>query len=243
MNISEYKNIFENEESHFFYVSTHFLVTKLIKKYLGKRRGLKILDAGCGTGGLMKELSKIGDAVGIDYSLEAIKYAKMRGVPAKLGSVETIPLRDNQFDLVTCVDVIYHKQIKDDVRALKEIKRVLQPNGYLILRVPANKFLMSDHDRYVHTARRYSKTELKTKLQRAGFEIKFISFVHSPIFPLSLIKVSLERILVRKNSSSIGGMSPKLNFILTKLLMFEARLVSRGVAMPFGQGLIAVATK
>jgi len=55
MEKAEYKNIFENEEIHFYYVSTHKLILSLIKKYLLQKRHLKILDAGCGTGLLAKK--------------------------------------------------------------------------------------------------------------------------------------------------------------------------------------------
>ncbi len=249
MELSEYRNIFSNEKGHFFYVSTHYLVMELVKKYLPHPSPLllkeraKILDAGCGTGGLMKKLSKIGDVAGIDFNHEAVKFAKRRGVSVKLSTIERIPYRDNRFDLVTCVDVIYHKQVKDDMKALKEIRRVLKPNGFLILRVPANKFLMSAHDKHVHTARRYNKKELENKLHRAGFKIIHISFVHFPIFPLSLVRVGIEKLNNQRNSSSVGKVSPILNQILIWVLNFEAWLIAKGLVIPFGQGLIAVAMK
>ncbi|MBI3282733.1 class I SAM-dependent methyltransferase [Candidatus Curtissbacteria bacterium] len=216
---------------------------ELVKKYIWKRRGLKILDTGCGTGGLMKKLSKIGNVVGIDFNHEAIKFAKRRGISVKLSTIERIPFRDNRFDLVTCIDVIYHKQVKDDVKALEEIRRVLKPGGLLILRVPANKFLMSAHDKHVHTARRYNKKELASKLYRAGLKIVNISFVHLPIFPLSLVRVGIERLSNQRNSSSVGRVNPILNQIPTWVLNFEAWLIAKGLVIPFGQGLIAVAMK
>lgn len=243
MELSEYKNIYKNERSHFFYASTHYLVEKLARKYLGKWRGLKMLDAGCGTGGLMKRLSKVGDMVGIDFSLEAIKLAKRRGVSAKPGTVERMPFKDNQFDLVTCIDVIYHKQVKDDVKALKEIGRVLKPGGFLILRVPANKFLMSAHDVHVHTARRYDRKELVMKLRKGGLKTMFISYVHSPIFPISALRVAVEKLIKTTNKSSVGCVNPFVNTLFTLVLKLEAWLIAMGMVVPFGQGLIAVASK
>lgn len=241
MEIGEYKNIYQNESSHFFYTSTHYLVEKLIRKYAGNGK-LKILDAGCGTGGLLKKLSKLGKVVGIDFSPEAIKYAKKRGLDIKQASVQKIPFKKGSFDAVTSVDVLYHLAVTDDVAALGEIKRVLKPGGILVLRVPANKFLLSAHDVHVHTARRYDKRELVKKLRQAGLKIKFISYVQAPIFPISLIRVMRERLTRQSAASMVGKVNPILNLILATVLKLEAEMISGGITMPFGQGLFAVAT-
>ena len=240
MELAEYKNIYRNEGSHFFYVSTHYLIEKLVKKFSRGRR-LTILDAGCGTGGLAAKMGKFGKVVGIDFSSEALKFARKRGTAVKKASVDNLLFKHDAFDLVTSIDVIYHKSVKDDMKALKEIRRVLKPNGTLILRVPANKFLLSAHDRHVHTARRYGKSELVRKLAKAGFEVRLISFVHSILFPISLVKVMLEKTSGAGATSTIGRVNPILNAALTALLKFEACLIASGASPPFGQGLIAVA--
>ena len=241
MEISEYKNIFENEKTHFFYVSTHNLVASLISKWVG-RKELAILDAGCGTGGLMERLSRFGQVVGVDYNDEAIRYARKRGLTIRKASLTKLPFKNNHFDLVICIDVIYHRGVGDDVAATREIRRVLKPGGILILRVPANKFLLSAHDRHVHTARRYSKGELAEKIKLAGLVVRQISYVHSPIFLASLFRVALERLTHQADNSSVGRVNPVINQVLTMVLNLEGRLITNGLGLPFGQGLIAVAT-
>lgn len=242
MELTEYRNIYENEEKHFFYVSTHRLVLGLVKRWFPKGKRLVILDAGCGTGGLAVKLKRFGKVTAVDVSDEAIRFSKKRGVGALKASVDRLPFKNDQFDLVTSVDVIYHKMV-DDAAVLKEIMRVLKPGGLLILRVPANKFLMSAHDRHVHTARRYNKNELTKKLHQAGFKIELLSYVHSPIFPISLLRVVWERLAHKSAASTVGKVNPIINTILTSILEFEAELISRGVVMPFGQGLFVVARK
>lgn len=79
MNISEYRNIFENEETHFFYRANHEIFISLLDQYLPKHKKLKILDAGCGTGLFAKKLEKYGVVTGADISSEAIKFSKKRG--------------------------------------------------------------------------------------------------------------------------------------------------------------------
>lgn len=242
MEITEYRNVFENEATHFFYVSTHNLVIRLIGKWMEKKE-LVILDAGCGTGGMMKRLSNFGSVEGVDYSDEAIKYARKRGLTVRKASLIKLPFKGGSFDLVTCIDVIYHREIRNDVAALREILRVLKPGGVLILRVPANKFLLSTHDRHVHTARRYDKDELEKKVRKSGFLIEHISYVHSPIFPVNLLKIVTEKIARKPEASAVGRVNPLINKLLTVVLDIEGWLIAQGLAMPFGQGLILVARR
>lgn len=242
MNISEYKNIFDNEESHFFYVGNHRIVLSLLKQYVGNRRGIKILDAGCGTGLLAKKLKEFGKVWAVDPSEEAIKFARKRGVNVRKASVTKLLFKDRFFDAVTCIDVIYHKKVNDQ-KALQEIFRVLKPGGLLILRVPANKNLKLAHDTHVHTRERYDKEELRIKLESAGFQIEKLSFVNMLLLPLAFGRHLLERIKGGKHPASSIGKAPSfLNQMLLAGLSWEPFLL-RFSNIPFGLGLIAVCRK
>ncbi|MBI4091874.1 MAG: class I SAM-dependent methyltransferase, partial [Candidatus Levybacteria bacterium] len=88
MELLEYKNIYDNEEKHFFYRANHALFLSFIKDLKAKNvNALKILDAGCGTGLLAKKLGKFGDVAGVDISPQALFYAKKRGIRVKQASV------------------------------------------------------------------------------------------------------------------------------------------------------------
>ena len=243
MELTEYRNIYLNEESHFFYVSTHELIIRLIRKGVHKSEGLDILDVGCGTGGLAKKMEKFGSVSGIDGSEEAIKFCRKRGVNVIKASVDKMPFNDNSFDLITCVDVLYHKGVNDDVVALKEIKRILMKDGWLIIRVPAFNFLLSAHDRHVHTARRYTANELERKINQAGLSAKQISYVHSPIFILGLLRTLAERFHPNKQVSAVSKVNRFLNTALIFILNIEGRMIENGLRLPLGQGVIAVAKK
>lgn len=241
MNISEYKNIFDNEESHFFYVGNHKLVLSLLKESMGNRREIKILDAGCGTGLLAKKLKDFGKVWAIDLSEEAIKFARKRGLNARQASVTKLPFTDEFFDAVTSIDVIYHKKVNDQ-KALQEILRVLKPGGVLILRVPANKNLKLAHDVHVHTRERYDKEELRIKLKSAGFQIEKLSFVNMLLLPLAFGRHLLEGTKRDKPVSGIGRVPSFLNKILLAGLSWEPSFL-RFSNIPFGLGLIGVCRK
>lgn len=241
MHVSEYKNIFENEETHFFYTANHTIILALLEKFSPKKRVLKILDAGCGTGLLAKKLEKYGNVIGVDISPEALKFAKKRGTKAVLGSVDKLPFKDNSFDVVTSMDVIYHKQV-DDNKALLEFYRVLKPGGILILRVPANKWLRTNHDKHVHTRERYSRSELKNKLEKAGLIIRKLTYINLSLLPLAIISQLKESIFPKEVSSGVNKIPASINSQLNNILISEEKL-STYFNLPFGLGLIAVCQK
>jgi len=234
MEKQEYLNIFKNEARHFYYVCVHQLVHDFIRDY-GAGRKLEILDAGCGTGGLLIKLKDLGTVTGVDKSPEAINFAKKRGLKIKPASVEKLPFKSGYFDAVTSIDVIYHRWVKSDMKALLEMRRVLVSGGVLILRVPANPRMVSEHDRIVYTKRRYEKEELRQKLRNAGFEVKKLSYMHAILLPLGWLSRG-------QKYSAIGNLPDWLNRLLIWELEVENRIIKRW-SLPFGQGLVAVAIK
>lgn len=243
MEVAEYKNIYENEEKHFFYRANHALFLSFVSDLRTKNRPpLKILDAGCGTGLLAKKLEKFGQVTGIDISSRAIYFSKKRGVNVKKASVNKLPFESKTFDVVVSMDVIYHQKV-DDEKALREFFRVLKPGGLLLLRVPAIHLLFSSHDRFVHARERYIKSKLFKKLTNAGFEVEKISYMNSILFFPALAKVAFEKITgARHSSSGINRIPNILNQTIIVLSSVES-LILKHFSLPFGIGLFAVAKK
>lgn len=241
MEISEYQNIYQHEGEHFYYISNHKIILSLIKKY-APDKDLKILDAGCGTGLLTKRLSQFGKVVAIDIHPQAIRFSKERGINVRKASVNKLPFKDSSFDLIVCIDVLYHREV-DDQKALQEFYRILKPSGLLVLRVPANQWLNLAHDKYVHSRERYSKNELQQKLLKASFKIEKLSSVNLALLPVATISHLIQMIKPANNTKSFIGSSPALiNKILTVILSSESYLLN-WLDLPFGLGLIAVARK
>ncbi len=243
MELSEYRNIFEHEETHFYYVGTHNAVIELLKKYLPKKNGNIILDAGCGTGSLIKKIKSFGKIWGIDASSEALKFAKKNGLKNVLkASVEKIPFENNTFDAVISIDVLYHKEVKSDLKALREFKRVLKPGGILIIKNPAHNWLRGNHDIVIHTKRRYSSKQFGEKLHQAGFQIIQLSYINIFFFPLAIIKRLVESVLKTKPSSDVKSLPPQINRVLINIYNFETKLLTKGT-IPLGLSLFAIGRK
>lgn len=243
MDEREYENIFRHEPVHFYYQDTHALICDLVRRYAFYGKPLQILDAGCGTGFLSILLKSFGDVKGIDISKTAIRFAKKRGVKATLGTVEHIPYNNGVFDVIVSIDVLYHKSVRDDVRALSEFYRILKPGGFVILRLPAISWLRRCHDAYVGTARRYDKQELVHKLQRCGFSVRKASYVHGTLFIFALGVYLVEKLFSGLSPASNISSVPQPIHGMMRLLLRLERLIARYIEFPIGLGLVAVAEK
>lgn len=243
MKAMEFKNIYRNESTHYYYVDTHSLVIDLIKKYAPHGRLRSILDAGCGTGLLGTKLQQLGRVIGIDISPIAIRYAKKRGVHSRRASIEKLPFSSNTFDVVTSVDVLYHTQVKHDATAISETLRVLKPGGVFILRVPAVSWLKRNHDTYVCAKKRYDKADLYQLLHCSGFEILYVSYVQGVLLFFAFGAIVFEKLFRRAHySSDVFPLPAIVNATILFILKLE-RTIFRFVSLPVGLGLVAVAKK
>ncbi len=108
------------------------------------KKGQKVLDLGCGIGTFTIEFSKLGAlATGVDSSREALKTARrlaaLQGqTKAKflLADATRLPIKKNQYDLVVCADFIEHLNQEDYLKLLAEARRVLKPEGKLLIYTP-----------------------------------------------------------------------------------------------------------
>lgn len=93
------------------------------------------LDLGCGTGILN---TKISNLIGMDISLGMLEMAKKTAQKVVQGESENIPFKSKVFDVVFCFSVL---QSSDNLKkSIKEIRRVLKPNGLFIMTYLDKKF-------------------------------------------------------------------------------------------------------
>lgn len=238
-----YEEIFRNELTHAWYLGTRELMLKYLCQYANHQA--KILDAGSGTGGTIKFLQSKGftRVIGIDNSQTAIGYAKKGGIKnLKLGSVNKLPYLDKTFDVVICLDVLYHKKVIPAI-AMKEFNRVLKIGGTLYLQEPAYKFLKSNHDIVIETGRRFLKSEIENLAISSGFKIKKATYFNSIFLIPIIVKRFLETKVYKNNiQSDVKSLNPILNKIYLKILLLEAKLVNY-FSFPFGLSIILIGQK
>jgi SAM-dependent methyltransferase len=248
MNAAEYEAMYRVEDTLWWYTGMRRVSEALLSGIL--RPGMRILDAGCGTGGNLQWLRRFGQVWGIDLSSEAMRFCRERDLDTvSRASVLDLPFPHGAFDLVTSFDVIYHLDVADDVAALREVRRVLRPGGVALVRVPALEQLRSEHDAAVHTRQRYSLDELRAKLSSAGFVIERACYANTLLFPLA----AASRLIARRNGhlamargdehrSDVHPVSPVVNAVFGAAMRLEAALVGQ-VKFPVGLSAFAVARR
>jgi SAM-dependent methyltransferase len=247
MQPKEHQRMAQAEETnHFWFVGTRGIILALLEQALGPDLiGTRLLDVGCGTGYMLSRLDRGIRAVGLDFSPHALELAAERapGVELVRGSAYHLPFADASFDALLALDVIEH--LDDDLRASKEIARVLAPSGVAVIAVPAAPWLWSDHDVALEHRRRYDLPELELVLTQAGLRIERSGHFNTLLFPL---------VLARRFSAKLWSPpedSPKsdlvlppapINRSLQTILAIERFLVPR-VTFPFGVSCYAVVRK
>lgn len=242
MEESEYQKMYEAEDSHWWYVGLHELILYFVNREKSSKGPLKILDAGCGTGRLCQLMKEFGDVSGCDISDIALELCANRNISAFRTDLNFTDLGTEKYDVITSIDVLYHKQIQDDSDILMKFLKALKPGGVLILNLPAYNLLKSRHDLAVHTRERCTKSALTEKLKEAGFAIEKATYRIGFLFPV----IALYRLMQRrmdKPVSDVSMPSKPVNQLLLGLNRMENFFIEKVFTIPFGSSLFLVARK
>lgn len=240
MNINMYRIFFKIQQKHWWFVTKKEIVMDVIERYSNKLSLTPILDIGCGSGLMLKDLAELGETCGMDMSDDAIKFSKeiYNGEIKKGALPDNLPYEKYYFNLIVALDVIEH--IDDDLASLKAMRSRLKKNGMALITVPAYMFLWSAFDEMNEHKRRYTMSELREKIIEAGFEIEKISYFNTLLFPLVYIVRKLNNLMGRNGGSDVDMPNKLVNYICKKIFSIE-RYLLRMVSLPFGVSLIVVA--
>lgn len=241
MKLEEYARMYDAEEAQWWYSGMRGISRALLARHWRGRPGARLLDAGCGTGNNLVHLADLGRPIGVDVSEEALRLCQTRRVTVARGSVLSLPFREATFDLVTSFDVLYHRWVADDGAAVRELTRVLRPGGLLLVRVPALKLLWGAHDEAVLSRQRYTRAEVEALLRGAGLQVLRASYCNTLLFPVLLLRRTLDRLLDR-HGSDVGFLPAPIERLFRGLLGLEARLIPH-VSLPVGASVTALARK
>ncbi|MDO8660121.1 MAG: class I SAM-dependent methyltransferase [Candidatus Parcubacteria bacterium] len=160
---------------------------KTLLRQITINKSTRILDVGCGRGDIALYLGKNAkEAIGVDYSREAIKLANsakknfslsiQKKVNFKVMNVKTLFFPDNYFDVVICIDVLEHLYKKEAEIAMQEIKRVLKKDGILFLQTGINKLLYD----FVYKYYIFPVNKIVTKIDQFVRRINYKSLPKDP---------------------------------------------------------------
>jgi ubiquinone/menaquinone biosynthesis C-methylase UbiE len=214
-------------------------VIKIVKKFTNLNSSKKVLDGGCGQGGVL-ELIKQDNifTVGNDMAKESIKWGIKKGriTNGIQASLTHLPFKDNAFDISICTEVLEH--VKDDLSSLRELNRVTK--NKIIITVPAHTYLWTDSDDMVLHQRRYSKKELLLLIKNSNMKvIKMKPFGISAGIMVLIFKLFFGRKYKKGNEVEDLSLASRYKipkFIATRLntvFSIEGWLSMRGLA-PWG---------
>jgi SAM-dependent methyltransferase len=234
------KAMLEVDEHHWWYRGRRRIIRAELDR-LPLAADAVVLDAGCGSGRTMEELTDYGEVHGIELDPEAAELARGRGRgEVQVGRLEELPWADGTFDLIACLDVIEHTP--DDRVTLRELRRVTKPGGWLLVTVPAYQSLWSLHDEANHHFRRYDRASLRAAAAESGWQLQRMTSFNSVLLaPAAAVR------LAQRRRRTDGDYTPELkvgpawlNGALERPLQVEARWLSRGRTLPAGLSLLAV---
>jgi SAM-dependent methyltransferase len=243
MDPSEFEKHERLEETHWWFEGRRRCIAAVLDAHVRSQAGRRILDVGCGTGGMFPMLARYGTVSGAEFSADARERAHRRFPDVEVSEC-ALPdrLPDGPFELITAFDVVEH--LDDPVASLRALGKRLAPGGQLVVTVPAFQFLWSQHDVVLQHRRRYSEPLLRQHLTGAGFQVSYLSFFNTGLFPAVAAARALGRIT---NGSGGGGgdsdlkaLPGPLNTALTLFFGAEAHLLKR-TRLQVGVSLIAVA--
>ena len=238
-----YPRVAAVEDAHWWFAGRRAICERMLD-YLKLPPYAAILDVGCGTGGNFPMLARRGQLYAMDADPSALRLAASRGLAqlARGSLPRDFPFAQRRFDLVVMTDVLEH--LDDDQDSLCAVRRSLKRGRWLLITVPALRWLWSEHDATHHHRRRYAAAELRRLLTQSGFEIEYLSYYNFLLFPaiaaVRLVQRLRPAVPTGNDRHDLKMPSRLVNSVLLSLFSSE-RFVLRPFCLPIGVSLIALA--
>ncbi len=243
MEAHEYEKMAAVEDSMWWYRALHRNLLLVLERFL-PGPSARLLDAGCGTGGLLRALASAPFGCrlfGLDVWQPACMMAATRGRhPVVRGEVDRLPFRDGEIDCLVSADVLCHQSV-DPRLALREARRCLKPGGVIVLNLPAYRWLFSYHDERLKQTRRFTRRALFRLFEETGFSPVYATYWNTVLFPV----MALRRLLFtpRGKESDVHVYPQPAEKLFGALLTGESALLRAGLVLPFGGSVLAVARR
>jgi SAM-dependent methyltransferase len=247
MNPAEFANIAAAEQDFWWYRGMRQILFRLLDPIAAERAVHRVLEAGCGTGHFARTIAlRYGLRVfPVDIGWEGLQHGKRLGVEhLAQADIAALPFASGAFDLAISLDVIVHFARGDEDRPMRELARVIAPNGLLVARVSALDALRSRHSQFAHERQRFTRARLRSLAERHGLEILRCTYANSILAPVAFAKFRVcEPLLRAKPQSGVRPAARWLDRALYIPLEWESRWIGSGRDLPIGQSLILLARK
>ncbi len=244
MNPAEFANIARAEAVFWWYRGMREILYALLDPLARERRFKRVLEAGCGTGYMARELAeRYGwPIVPVDLGWEGLTFARQMGVERLVRcDIAALPFPAAAFDALVSLDVLIHFRRGEELGAVREMARVLAPGGLLVVRVAAFDCLRSRHSEFVEERQRFTRGQLTRLAAENGLRVVRATYANALLAPVALAKFRLwEPLSGQRPASGVTPVPGWLDRLLYAPLRAEASWIGAGLNFPLGQSVILV---
>lgn len=230
------------EKEHWWFCGRRTVLRSVLNKLLSSGDvPRRILEVGCGNGGNLPLLAEYGQVTAVELD----DRARARAAECGIAQVEKgwlpdgLPYKEPTFDLILALDVIEH--VDDDLGSIRALREILNPNGMLLITVPAYQWLWSEHDEVAHHKRRYNLAQCKQLLAEGGFNTSYATYFNSLLFPLAVPHVKFRKYFSNDAYGALRVPPPFINRLLLSTFELESRLIP-DVSIPYGISILICAS-
>jgi len=231
-----YRELYEH---HWWWRAREELILETLRGWKGPETRGPILDVGCGDGLFFEKLEQFGRVEGIEMDPTGIRRDGPWASRIWVGPFDESFSPGKRYALVLLLDVLEH--LPDPLAALRRAVELLEPEGILLLTVPALPILWTSHDELNHHYVRYTRSSLTDLAARAGVRLLSSRYFFGWTVPVKLA-VRVEESLLSANPAPPSIPPAWLNRALYRISRLEERLF-RHIPLPLGSSLLAIAAR
>jgi len=233
---ARYRELFER---HWWWRAREAVILHELRRLRPDGRWGSILDVGCGDGLFLPTLARFGVPEGVEADADLVSRRTRERFTVHLRPFGPDFVPAHPYRLVLFLDVIEH--LDDPVAALAHAASLLEPDGCILVTVPAFPALWTRHDVINHHRRRYTRTLLAAQAAEAGLRLQRARYFFHWVAAAKLLVRALERVRGGSEDPLPAVPPAPVNRALTALSLVEHRLLGP-LRLPFGSSLLGVLT-
>ena len=236
-----YREMAQTQHHHWWFKARREILAQVITRFKLPIDS-EILEIGAGAGGNLSMLSRYGRVTAVEGDPFARHYASdISGIAVHPGHLpDGLPFEDASFDLICLFDVLEHTE--DDLAGLEAIRRLLRPEGRVLITAPAYQWLYGAHDRAHHHFRRYTARRLCNIARGSGLRVIRSGYFNTLLFPLIALR-RVQQIALGGSEGHDASLPPALvNGALYGVFSIE-KYIAPVRLFPFGTSVLAVLTR
>ncbi|HEV3275384.1 MAG TPA: class I SAM-dependent methyltransferase [Terriglobia bacterium] len=226
-------------ERHWWWRAREAAILDVLRAHQPPRGWTRILDVGCGDGLFFEPLSQFGEVEGVEAASDLVNPEFVRSGRVHVCAFDQRFQPGKRYSLVLMLDVLEH--LPDPAQALQHALSLLEPEGALLVTVPAFRLLWTNHDVLNAHFTRYTKRTFRELARQAGLRIETARYLFQWVFPAKLAARVGERLFrTQPRPPTIPPLW--INEGLYALSRLEERTMG-ALPWPFGSSLMVLGSK